>query len=371
MSNTQIINSTIAHASVNKCAIFHTTRYKLVKKPPKKYIKSLQLDLFSQFVTNDKSEVSNTVEIWESIPKYFFTPKQVEKLRTKTGHADPYKMEFSYDGISCSVKIQPALIEQKDGGYKAFFPSVTEELVEEALKKYLTIQNYGIHDVNKAETWVRFSLSMIHRELKSRGRTRSRNEIKHAIEVMNKCNISLFKDKKEVWSGAILQDLVTVGREEYLADTDAHHIGRLPLFISHAINRLEYRQFNYDRLMSCDEQLSRFIYKKLINRYRHANLINNYHFMFSDLKNSGLLQQSREIDNRRKVLSALDELKEKNIIASYETDERKESRAITDVKYTIFPSNQFISEQKAANKRVNDTDKQVLDTKSKSLDKLI
>ena len=89
MSNTQIINSTIAHASVNKCAIFHTTRYKLVKKPPEKYIKSLQLDLFSQFVTNDKSEVSNTDEIWESIPKYYFTPKQDEKLRTKTGQADP------------------------------------------------------------------------------------------------------------------------------------------------------------------------------------------------------------------------------------------------------------------------------------------
>jgi hypothetical protein len=188
---------------------------------------------------------------------------------------------------------------------------------------------------------------------------------------MNKCNISLFKDKKEVWSGTILQDLVTVGREDYLADTDAHHIGRLPLFISHAINRLEYRQFNYDRLMSCDEQLSRFIYKKLINRYRHANFINNYHFMFLDLKNSGLLQQKRDIDNRRKVLSALNELKEKNIIASYETDERKESRAITDVKYTIFPSNQFISEQKAANKRVNDTEKQIIDTNAKSLDKLI
>ena len=61
------------------------------------------------------------------------------------------------------------------------------------------------------------------------------------------------------------------------------------------------------------------------------------------------------------MLSALDELKEKNIIASYETDERKESRAITDVKYTIFPSNQFISEQKAANKRVNDTEKQIND----------
>lgn len=364
------INSTIKDTAVITCAI-SKTRYKLVKKPPEKYIKSLQLDLFSQFVTNDKSEVSNTVEVWESIPKYFFTSAQVEKLRTKTGHADPFKMEFSYDGIAFSVKIQPALIEQKGGGYKACFPSVTEELVEEALKKFLTIQNHGIHDVNKAETWVRFSLSMIYRELQSRGRTRSRNEIKHAIEVMNKCNISLFKDKKEIWSGAILQDLVTVGREEYLADTDAHHIGRLPLFISNAINRLEYRQFNYDRLMSCNEQLSRFIYKKLINRYRHANLVNNYHFMFTDLKNSGLLQQKRDIDNRRKVLSALDELKEKNIIARYETDDRKEGRTIIDVKYIIFPSNQFISEQKAANKRVSDnSEKQPIDITSKTMAKL-
>jgi hypothetical protein len=203
---------------------------------------------------------------------------------------------------------------------------------------------------------------MVLKELASRGRDRNINQIKHAIEVMSSCVITLSKDKKEIWKGSILQDLVTVGREEYLADTDAQHIGRLPLFISHAINQLEYRQFNYDRLMSCDEQLTRLIYKKLINRYRHANFINNYHFMYSDLKSTGLLQQSREIDNRKKVLSALDELKEKNIIASYETDERKKSRAITDVKYIIYPSNEFISEQKAANKRNSDSDKHIIDS---------
>ena len=369
MSNTQIINSTIAHASVNKCAIFHTTRYKLVKKPPEKYIKSLQLDLFSQFVTNDKSEVSNTVEIWESIPKYFLTPAQVKKLRTDTGHADPYEWNYTEKGSNFTVRIQPALIKQGNNKYQAFFPGITEELVEEALKKILTIQNHGIHDVNKVETWVRFSLRMVLKELASRGRDRNINQIKHAIEVMSSCVISLCKEKKEIWRGSILQDLVTVGREEYLADTDAQHIGRLPLFIRHAIHQLEYRQFNYDRLMSCDEQLTRLIYKKLINRYRHANLINNYHFMYSDLKSTGLLQQSREIDNRKKVLSALNELKEKNIIANYETDERKESRAIADVKYIIYPSNEFISEQKAANKRTSDSDKHNIDPNLISVNK--
>jgi hypothetical protein len=127
------------------------------KAPPVKAIKSIQYDLFSQFVTNDPESVSNTVELWESIPKYFFTSAQVEKLRIPTGHADPYKQPYSYKGMDCTVTIQPALIEQENGSYKAFFPSVTEELIEEALKKILTDQNYGIHDPAKSETWVKFS----------------------------------------------------------------------------------------------------------------------------------------------------------------------------------------------------------------------
>ena len=230
---------------------------------------------------------------------------------------------------------------------------MTEELVEEALKKFITIQNHGIHDPDKAETWVRFSLSMLHRELKEQGRERNRNEIRHAIDVMSLCVLTLYKDSKEIWKGSLLQDLVTVGREEYLADSNSLHVCRLPLFISHAINQFGYRQFNYSRLMCCDEQLTRWIYKRLINRYRQANILNNYHFLYSDLKNSGLLQRETERKNRQKVLSALDELIEKNIVARYEVDIRKTGRTITNVKYIIYPSNEFISEQKAANKRAS------------------
>jgi hypothetical protein len=68
------------------------------------------------------------VEVWESIPKYFFTPRQISQLRTEGGLAEPYKWNFSYNDSPCTVKIQPALIEQENGKYKAFFPSVTEEL---------------------------------------------------------------------------------------------------------------------------------------------------------------------------------------------------------------------------------------------------
>ena len=325
-----------------------------MKKPPKDPIKSLQLDLFSQFVTNDLSQVSNTIELWERIPKYFFTAKQVEKLRTPTGHADPYEWKYTENGNGYTVSIQPALIKQKNGSYKAFFPGVTEELIEEALKKIFSDQQYAIHDHENTESWVKFSLNMIDKELKKKGRTRNFNEIKDAIEVMSKCNITLSKNNKEIWNGNILQDLVTVGREEYLASTNTHHIARLPLFISHSINNLDYRQFNYDRLMSCNEQLTRLIYKRLINRFIQASHTTTYSCMYSDIKQtSGLLQQERENNNRRKIISAFNELQSKGVILSYEIDERKTGRTITDLKYTIKATQQFISEQIASNKRTN------------------
>lgn len=324
------------------------------KKPPDNPIQSVQYDLFVNFVANDESQVSNTIEFWDSIPKYFFTPKQVAKLRTADGLAHVYKYDYVYNGHTCTVKIQPAQIEQEDGSYKAFFPSVTEELVEEALKKILTDQQYGIHDPKKIETWVRFSLRMIQRELKKRGKTRSIPQIKHAIEVMSTSIINLSIEGEELWRGAILQDLVTVNRKEYIADSSSHHYCRLPLFVTEGINKLDYRQFNYHRLMSCNEQLTRWLYKKLINRFKNASLANDYHFMYSNMaQESGLLQQARAVDNRRKVKNALSELIKINILIDYTAESIKEGRLITDVKYTVTPTIDFVGEQKAANKRMS------------------
>jgi hypothetical protein len=186
---------------------------------------------------------------------------------------------------------------------------------------------------------------------------------------MNKCNISFLKEGKEIWSGAILQDLVTVGRDDYIANTDAQHIARLPVFISNAINCLDYRQFNYTRLMRCNSPLSRWIYKRLIHRFKQANLFNDYHFMYEDLKGSGLLQQARESDNRTKVLGALDELVSRGVLVRHSSLERKEGQKVINVKYTVYPSSDFIKEQKAAGKRDTDNDTKARDSGLKIVDK--
>ncbi len=73
--------------------------------------------------------------------------------------------------------------------------------------------------------------------------------------------------------------------------------------------------------------------------------------MYSDLKGSGLLQQATEGRNRKKVLSALDELNKREVLVKYKVENKMVGNKIIDVKYTVFPTEQFSTEQKAANKR--------------------
>ncbi len=327
------------------------------KKPPSQLIKSYQMDLFSEFLANDESEFSNTVDLWERIPKYFLSPQEQKRLRINEGLAKPYTQKYVLRGkcgepLPYKVVIQPALIEQADGEYKAFFPSRSEELIEEVLKKVFTEQNLGIHDPKTAESWVKFSYSMIRRELKQRGCSRNYPEIKQSLEIMSKCILTVYEDEKEIYTGAILQDYCSVDRRRFLDDPKAYHVARLSVFISHAVNTLQFRQYNYKRLMDCKEQLSRWLLRRLINRFTYASLFTDHHFMFSTIKlESGLLRAKRDIDNRLKVIAGLDELVEKGAIIHYEIKEKREGRKIDDVKYTVTPTHEFSTEQKAANKR--------------------
>jgi len=334
-----------------------TPTKKKLKKPPSLSSKSFQMDLFSEFLANDESEFSNTVDLWERIPKYFLSPQEQKTLRTNEGLAQSYSQDYVLRGkngepLPYKVKIQPALIEQPDGTDKAFFPTRSEELIEEVLKKIFTEQNLGIHDPKNVESWVKFSYSMIKRELEQRGCSRNHPEIKQSLEIMSKCILTVFEDEKEIYTGSILQDYCSVDRRRFLDDPKAYHVARLSVFISHAVNTLQFRQYNYKRLMDCKEQLSRWLLRRLINRFTYASLLTNHHFMFSTIKTeSGLLRQSVERNNRLKVLAALDELKKTGAIFSYDVEEKRAGRKIADVKYTVTPTHEFSSEQKAANKR--------------------
>jgi hypothetical protein len=337
---------------------------KPVKKPPASLQKSLQYDLFTTFF-GEAAELSNTIELWDSIPKYAVSPRAQNALRSHDKRLPVHEYCFVYasrrDGqrfeSACRVAIQPASIKTRDG-YIDFYPSTDEELVDEVIRKIFADQQCGMHDPDNTESWVRFSVQMVRKELKARGKTRSLDEIKRSIDILSKTHISLFLDDTDdpVYSAPILSDVTRVTRQKYLNDTSMTWVARLPALISKSVNELTYRQFNYGVLMSLSSPLARWLHKRLSHNYTNASHLDPYEALFSSIqRDSGLLAYKRTNDNLQALEAALDELQSTHVLYSWErVEERREGRRIVDIKYRLSAHSDFIRDVKAANARLKD-----------------
>lgn len=334
-------------------------------RTPPEPVKSAQFDLFSKFF-GDSKDLSNTIELWDAIPKYAVSQKQQNHMRDEKGNLPLHEQQFEYRPttrgaameIQCSVTIQPASIKHPDGTVTQHYPSTDEELIEEVLKKIFTDQHFGIHQPDRNESWVRFSLYKIREELKARGKTRSIQEIKTSLEILARSVYSITiqgPTKKLDYENTILSDMTRTTRADYLEDTKALWCARLPALISQSINELTYRQFNYGTLMSLSVPLARWMHKRLSHNYINAGILQPYNILFSSIhRDSGLLHHIRPAGNMKTVEGAIDELIQKNVLWWFKKDERKQGRAIKDVLYTLQPTNEFIAEIKAANARQRD-----------------
>ncbi len=335
------------------------------KSPPEVAPRSLQYDLFATFFGIDKSDLSNTIELWDAIPKYAVSPRQQNARRDENGRLPVYVQEFEYrpsrrdtSAVTCRLKVQPASIEVEPGQFIDYYPSTDEELIEEVLKKIFSDQQYGVHSVPANESWVRFTLYMIQKELKARGRTRSIDEVKRSLEILSRavCEVEMRgRSSRLIYTNPILSDLARTNREDYLQNPKSVWYARLPALVSKSINDLTYRQFNYATLMSLPTALSRWFHKRLSHQYTNAHVLNPYSIKFSTIeRDSGLLHHSRRSANIKAVNGALNELISRSILLDTAHEEERKGRRIADVIYTLTAHPNFVSEVKAANARQRD-----------------
>lgn len=325
--------------------------------------KSAQYDLFTEFY-GDESKLTNTIELWDAIPKFSCSRQKQLHMRDKSGRLPTWERDFVYKPQSASLsmpakmRMTPARIIV-DGIEKDFLPSKDEEIIEDILRKIFSDQKFGRHYNQLAESYVDFTLGMIYRELKVWGHTRSKEEIKRSLDVMAGCHMSLHFDgggKKAVFKGAILPEVMEVGRADYMADPKARWRARLPQIYSKAINSLEVRQYNYATLMSMSSQLAKWLQKVLASRYTFAEVTKPFRIKYSTIKHeSGMLLHSREGRNKETVLEAVEDLKTEDVLNFYkvlaaENDPR-------DPLYELYPTGRFIGEMKAANRRKSDHQK--------------
>jgi hypothetical protein len=106
--------------------------------------------------------------------------------------------------------------------------------------------------------------------------------------------------------------------------------------------------------MSHTTQLARWIHKQLILKYTFASRLKPFEIRYSTIKRDSAMLDSyaRSTASIEACDFSANELKEHGVLI--ELNRRTETGArgkILDVIYTLIPSNEFVAEVKAANKR--------------------
>ncbi|MDD5273299.1 MAG: hypothetical protein PHU14_11320, partial [Methylovulum sp.] len=284
-----------------------------INLPSSNAFKSDQLDLFQTFLcntTNEKDKLSNTIELWDSIPKFSISQQAMNLLRTKEGLLPRLEKTFVYREKEYKIRVTPAIIDSDNNIEKAYYPSANEELVEDALRKIASEQQRGFFDKPEFKSGVVFSLHLLRSELKKRGHSRSYYEIVKSLNILSGSHIEIMlPDGKGFAKTNYLPSLAAVSKQQLKDDPKAKWVAHFHPLVTQSIDSLSFRQFNYHQMMSHSTQLARWVHKKLSHNYTNASYTIPYQIWLSTIRrDSGLLEYKRTNDAVRKFEDALLEL---------------------------------------------------------------
>jgi hypothetical protein len=337
---------------------------KTIKKLSDEAFKNSQLSLFQSFICNkeeERDQLSNTMDLWDSIPRYSVSRQTMNKLRQAGSFLDTLKIEFNYRGTSLKAIIHPARIENENGEKLDYYPSATEELIEDALRKIATDQHSGYFEKSDYRSGVIFTLYALREELKKRGHTRSYQEIKQSLKILAHSTIELRKgdgDEESFAVSAYFPVLVGVTRKNLEEDYKTKWLVQFHPLVTESIDQLTYRQYNYHQMMNYNTQLARWLHKQLSLKFTFAGIGNKFETRYSTIKrDSALLNGYKQERQAIWMLdAAFDELKTNGIILRIEKHEIRGARnKLEDVVYDLYATIDFIHSTKAANKRITVT----------------
>ena len=343
-----------------------------VPKPGEAAFKNQQIDLFQSFMCNTSAErerLSNTIDLWDNIPRYSFSRQAMVKMRTDKGFLDLLKLDFNYKGMALKAIIQPARIEDSNGTAQDYYPSANEELVEDALRKIAAEQCHGYFDKPTFRCGVLFSLHMLRTELKKMGHARSYQQIILSLNILSGSIIELRtadgKNPEAFSRSPYFPSLSAVSRQKLASDPDAKWIVQFHPLVTQSIDAITYRQFNYQQMMTHNTQLARWLHKQLAIKFTFASLVTTFETRYSTIKrDSGLLQgYARERAAIEALYNAIRELKGNGVLSTVQKNEVRGARSkLEDVVYILAPSRDFVAHAKAANKRHSDASEKLAKT---------
>lgn len=310
-----------------------------------------QLDFFYLLEPNEV-KYSNTIELYDAIPKYVWQKKKSVDGRLLT-------REFTHRGQRYKVTVKPALIENKEGDLKYIYPGVREELVEDALRK-IACEGHGTFSRN--QFGVIFSLYRLQEELRVMKHSYSLDEIKEALHVCRETVLKLNWIVDEVENESTENLFNTLGlrtQEDWRrhGNKTKAMINFHPL-VTKSILDMTFRAVNYESLMAYKMVLSRWIHKKMSHNYTQASMDNDKYYQISldtIIEGAGIKKYQSLSNNIREIEKALKELVKNNTLRKFDhrkSFDEKDKRKITGAVFRLFPSKKFVDDTIKANTRL-------------------
>lgn len=225
------------------------------------------------------------------------------------------------------------------------YPGMREELVEDALRKFSVIGN-GF--VDGSQLRVRFTIRDLMQELARNGHTYSCNEIKEALEILNKAHLAI---KYQVDGGVIEESStylphLSFAHKRKVVDGNDVCIAQLHPLIVGGIRTNSFRMYSYDTSMAVSSSLARYLHKYLSFNWLNASPEHPYTLGLVEIMSAtsrGL--QPRMNDNTRFMEKAIQELIDNGVLTKYEkeTIQAPKSKRIVDARYKVWPTNEFVS----------------------------
>ncbi len=315
-------------------------------------VKPEQLLLFTLDQETEEKFYNHLLDFYDAMPKFFSSKYRAQ---FPAGEIGPVRRDFVWHGAKYTLDIMPGITDADDGKPVPSFPGEMVELIDDAIRKMAT--EGQIRQVN-GKVGMFITLSSIRRELKKWGHEYSIRQIKNALLLGGTTRYrAISKDGNGELQGFFnlfnLHGLKT-STDWMNHDERAAAFLEFNMWVASGIQSGNYRQIHYKTSMEYKRTLARWFHKRLVLNYKQAARNNNYNILHSTvLRDSG---RGDTISTDRKsfqtVKEALEELKEKGVIASYTVDNTHDAdnpRRIADKKYILIPTDEFIQEVKRAN----------------------
>jgi hypothetical protein len=311
-----------------------------------------QLEFFQSFLPEDQDKYSNTIELYDAIPKYY-PVKHMGAHRIQGTYLPILTRTFEHKTEKFKLEIRPARLSYKDGTEREYYPTHREELVEDALRRIACDRLNGIFLDDRAG--VQFTLYELKKELKARGHSLNLPDIIEALRICNAASLTVQnKAGTAIVQSPIFPVLLIASKQEWLmSPKSARCYVQFNPLVTASINHISYRQYDYLTYMSYKHRLSRWLHKRLSHNYTQASLTALYKIRMSTiLRDSGSYCNPRGNSNAREIRKALQELVQGDILMNYKEEVvRGPQNKILDVLYTLYPSINFTYEVKRANAR--------------------